>query len=57
MVQLDNLPDAEVGDEVVFIGRQEAEEITPEELGSAWGSNNYEVVCGLAGRLPRLYIR
>jgi alanine racemase len=57
MIQLDKLPDAEIGDEVVFIGKQGDEEITPEELGTAWGSNNYEVVCGLAGRLPRLYIR
>jgi alanine racemase len=57
MVQLDNLPNAVVGDEVVFIGRQGDEEITPEELASTWESNNYEVVCGLSGRLPRLYIR
>jgi len=57
MIQLDKLPDAKIGDEVVFIGRQGQEEITPEELGRNWGSNNYEVVCGLATRLPRLYIR
>jgi len=57
MVQLDNLPDVKVGDEVVFIGRQGDEEITPEVLASEWGSNNYEVVCGLAGRLPRLFVR
>ncbi|MDR3574061.1 MAG: alanine racemase [Anaerolineaceae bacterium] len=57
MVQLDQFPEAKVGDEVVFIGRQGDEEITPEALASDWGSNNYEVVSGLAGRLPRLYIR
>jgi alanine racemase len=56
MVSLENVPDARVGDEVVLIGRQGEQIITPEEMGAAWGTLNYEVTCGLAARIPRVYI-
>jgi alanine racemase len=54
--QLDDLPAAKVSDEVVFIGSQGDQVITAEEVGQLWGSNNYDVVCGLAARVPRYYI-
>ena len=56
MLQLDGVPEARVGDEVVLIGRQGAECITAEEIGREWGSVNYDVVCGLQARVPRFYI-
>jgi alanine racemase len=55
MLQLDDVPDACVGDEVVLLGNQGQEAITAGDLASRWGTLNYEVVCGLADRLPRLY--
>jgi alanine racemase len=55
MVQLDQVPGARMGDEVVLIGRQGDSLITAEEVASAWGTVNYEVVCGLAGRVDRFY--
>jgi alanine racemase len=55
MLQLDSVPEAKIGDEIVLLGRQGDEIITAEELGQAWGTNNYEVVCGLANRVPRIY--
>ena len=55
MLQLDDVPDAVPGDEVVLLGAQGQEAITAGELASRWGTLNYEVVCGLADRLPRLY--
>ena len=55
MIQLDSIPDAQIGDEVVLIGQQGAEQITVDELAVRWGTINYEVVCGLANRLPRVY--
>ena len=55
MLQLDSAPEAKVGDEVVLIGRQGELVITAEDVALAWGTNNYEVVCGLAARVPRLY--
>jgi alanine racemase len=56
MVQLDAVPQARPGDEVVLIGRQGDAVITAEDIGRAWGTINYEVVCGLAARLPRIYL-
>jgi len=55
MLQLDSVPDAVVGDEVVLLGRQGEHTITADDLASRWGTINYEVICGLADRLPRLY--
>jgi alanine racemase len=56
MLQLDSVPQVQPGDEVVLIGRQGDQTITSEELAQEWGTINYEVVCGLAARLPRLYL-
>jgi alanine racemase len=55
-VQLDELPDAKVGDEVVIIGTQGDARITAEQVADRWGTINYEVVCGLAARVPRVYL-
>ncbi len=55
MVQLDAVPEAQIGDEVVLLGRQGDSVITAEEIGAAWGTINYEVVCGLEDRLQRIY--
>jgi alanine racemase len=44
-----------VGDEVVLIGRQGAEEITAEEWAGRLDTIAYEVVCGIGPRVPRHY--
>jgi alanine racemase len=56
MLQLDQVPGARMGDEVVLIGRQGDASITAEEVAAAWGTVNYDVVCGLAARIPRFYV-
>lgn len=56
MLQLDGVPAAQVGDEVVILGRQGSSTISAEDIGEAWGTTNYEVVCGLAARVPRFFI-
>jgi alanine racemase len=55
MLQLDSVPEARIGDEIVLIGRQGEAAITAEEIGQAWGTVNYDVVCGLTARVPRMY--
>lgn len=57
MVQLDELPEAAIGDEVVIIGRQGNAEISATDVADAWGTINYEVICGLAARMPRYYLK
>lgn len=56
MLRLDDVPGAALGDEVVLLGRQGSAVITAEEIGQAWGTVNYDVVCGLAARVPRVYV-
>jgi len=55
MVQLDDVPQAQVGEEVVLIGSQGDEQISAEEIAVRWGTINYEVTCGLGARVPRVY--
>lgn len=55
MLHLDEVPAARIGDEVVLIGQQDGAAITAEEIGAAWGTVNYDVVCGLSARVPRIY--
>lgn len=48
--------DVAVGDEVVCFGRQGSEEITADEIADLVGTINYEVVCTVGPRVPRVYI-
>jgi len=55
VISLEDVPDVKTGDEVVLIGEQGGARISAEMLAADWGTINYEVVCGMASRLPRLY--
>jgi alanine racemase len=55
LVQLDAVPEAQPGDEVVLLGAQGGERITAEEIGARWGTINYEVTCGITERVARVY--
>jgi alanine racemase len=50
-------PGAEVrtGDEVVLLGRQGDAQITAWEWAVRSGTIAYEVICGISGRVPRIY--
>jgi alanine racemase len=48
---------AELGDEVVLLGRQGAEEITATELAVHAGTISWEILCHLGLRLPRRFVR
>ncbi|HRX27524.1 MAG TPA: alanine racemase C-terminal domain-containing protein, partial [Aminivibrio sp.] len=48
--------DVKVGDEVVLIGRQGGERISPEEIAAARNTINYEVPIMFLRRVPRVYI-
>lgn len=57
MVDITNVPDAKIEDPVVLIGKDGNDRITAEEVGEAAYSFNYELVCGIARRVPRVYMR
>ena len=47
--------EAEAGDEFVIIGQQGSESITADELAGRLGTINYEIVCMVGARVPRIY--
>ena len=55
MVKLEDIPNAQVGDEVILIGKQGDEEISANDLARVWQTINYEVMCGIGARVPRIY--
>ena len=55
MVDVTNVPDVKQGDEVVLIGKQGENEITVDEIADIDGTINYEIVCGINKRVPRIY--
>ena len=57
MVDVTDIPDVAVLDQVVLVGRSGQDEITMEQIADAAGSFNYEFVCGISRRVPRIYSR
>jgi alanine racemase len=58
MIDVTNLPQVEVGDEVVLWGRQGQEEITVEEVADKIGTINYEIAhLPDKKRVPKLFIK
>ncbi len=55
MVDVSHIPGLKEGEEVVLMGKQGEEEITAEEIGNLSGRFNYELVCLITDRLPRVY--
>ncbi len=47
---------AELGDEVVIIGRQDQEQVTANELAEKLGTITYEIVSAISHRVPRVIV-
>lgn len=56
MIDVTDMPEVKEGDEVVLMGRSGDDCITAEEIGSLSGRFNYELVCLITQRVPRVYI-
>lgn len=57
MIDVTDIPDAAVGDEVTLFGRDGDDIITADDLAEKCGMIGYEIICGISGRVPRVYIR
>ena len=57
MVDISEIPEAMDGDKVTLLGMDGTERITAEELGELSGRFNYEFVCDLGKRIPRVYLQ
>ena len=55
MVDITDIPDARLGDMVVLVGKDGDEQITVEQIAAQGDSFNYEFVCGISRRVPRVY--
>ncbi len=55
MVDVTHIPNVKQGDEVVLVGSQGDKRISVEEVADLAGSFNYEFVCGINKRVPRIY--
>jgi alanine racemase len=55
-VDVTNVPGAQVGDEVVLIGRQGHREVTAWELAELMKTIPYEVLCNIGKRVPRILV-
>jgi alanine racemase len=56
MLDVGTVPDACIEDEVVIFGRQGNEFISADDLARELGTINYEIVCDLTTRVPRVYL-
>ena len=55
MVDVTDIPDVKFMDRAVLIGEDQGDRITVEELAGLSGRFNYEFVCCLGKRIPRVY--
>ena len=57
MLDVTDLPPAQVGDEVVLFGEQGGASLTLEEVARGSETLPYEVMCTIGKRVTRIYVR
>lgn len=55
MIDVTDVPGAAVGDEVTLLGRDGAQQISVDDIAAWAGTVNYEILCGISKRVPRIY--
>lgn len=55
MIDVTDIPDVAVDDEVILWGSDNGLTVSAEEVGAMSMSFNYEIVCGVSRRIPRVY--
>ena len=55
MVDVTEIPEAKEGDKVTLIGKDGELMISADMLGELSGRFNYELICDLGKRIPRIY--
>ena len=57
VIDLTDVPQAQVGDEVVLIGAQGQDRLTVDDMAKRCGRIPYEVLCAVGQQVPRRYVR
>ena len=55
LIDVSEIPNIQLGDEVVIFGSQEGEKIYVEELAKRCNTIPYEILCNVSKRVPRIY--
>lgn len=57
MIDVTNIDDIHVGDEVIILGEDGNLKLTANDLAKSMGTINYEILCMLKYRIPRVYMK
>jgi len=57
MIDVTGCGEVRIGDEVTVYGGRKAGAMSACDIAAVWGTINYEVLCQIAKRVPRVYIR
>lgn len=57
MIDVTDIPDVEIGDEVILFGDGKDNSPHIDEIAKKLGTINYEIVCMVGRRVPRVYIK
>jgi alanine racemase len=57
MVDITHIEGVEIETPVILIGRDGDKVITAEEVGELADTFNYEIVCSVSRRVPRIYLK
>ncbi len=56
VVDVSDIFNVKMGDDVIIMGKSGNEKITAEEIAEMANTINYEIVCGISKRVPRIYV-
>ena len=56
MIDVTDIGDVHVGDEVIVLGKDKDLKFDADDMAKAMGTINYEVLCMIKQRIPRVYI-
>ncbi|WP_315118982.1 alanine racemase [uncultured Clostridium sp.] len=57
MIDITEVPNVNIGDEVILMGEGEGLNINAEQIAEEIGTINYEVICMISKRVPRVYLK
>ncbi|MBO5364866.1 MAG: alanine racemase, partial [Clostridia bacterium] len=57
MIDVSAVNTISVGDDVILFGRSDDIELPVESLAEKMGTINYEILCIIGKRIPRIYLR
>ncbi len=57
MIDITDIDNVNIGDEVILFGYEDDRYPTVNEIAKALGTVNYELICMMGRRIPRIYIK